>query len=420
MEEILTSQGHTLVDNPSEADVVIVNTCSFIAAARAETAAVLQELGRQKQPGQRLLAVGCMAASHPDLLRTLPEIDGTLSTHHWPQIGALVAPPAEPGAETYTDWRMAPFRRQKQGPSAFLKISDGCNLQCAFCTIPHFKGPLNSKPPATIVQEAQELVAQGVQELILVAQHLTAYGQDLGLQDGLACLLDLLCTSLPTDVWLRLMYAYPQTITPRLITTMAHYPQICAYLDLPLQHAHPETLQRMNRPSNIAQTKEIIATLRASIPNLTLRSTFIVGFPGETRTEFQTLLAFLSELKLDRVGVFRYSNEPGTPAAKLPHQVSPKIIERRWQQAMQLQQAISLRRNEEWQGRSLLVLVEGQGTTDDGQPLSVGRSFRDAPEVDGQVFIWGQAPLGKRVEVQITHATEYDLWGRISPPSSAL
>jgi ribosomal protein S12 methylthiotransferase len=457
---ILAAQGHTAVTQPADADVVIVNTCSFIAAARDETLGVLREMAAGKSAGQRLVAAGCMAESHGAIVQAVPGVDAILSTREWMKIGDLVedkeasrqadkgtkAPskgwgdviplsvgvsasaPAisqSPGLPVslspdlavpgeYADWRTAPIKRHVAGPSAYLKISDGCNLRCAFCTIPSFKGDMRSKAMGAILGEAQELAAQGVREIVLVAQHLTDYGRDLKLKDGLATLLDELCGVLPSDVWLRLMYAYPHGISDRLIATMAERPQICAYLDMPLQHAHPDTLRRMRRPPDADRTKGIIRDLRAAMPDIALRSTFIVGFPGETRAEFDELLAFLDEVQLDRVGVFRYSQEPGTHAATLPDQVRDRVIERRWHEVMRMQQGISLARNARWQGRTIRMLVEGTGTSDDGTPLVVGRSFRDAPEVDGQVFAWGTAPEGSFVDVRVTQALEYDLWGELT------
>lgn len=445
MSGILAAQGYALAEHVDDADVIVVNTCSFIAAAREETLAVLREVAARKTPGQRLIAAGCMAESHSALVATVPGVDATLGTREWMRIGDVVerlqrsstpaapvslpmreiisltstslptASPADatiPGA--YADWRTAPIRRRAGGPSAYLKISDGCNLRCAFCTIPSFKGDMRSKTVEAILGEAQELAAAGVKEIVLVAQHLTDYGRDLGMKDGLAILLDELCAVLPEHLWVRLMYAYPHGISERLIATMARHPQICHYLDMPLQHAHPATLRRMRRPPDTDRTRAIIDNLRAAMPDIALRSTFIVGFPGETGAEFQTLLAFLEDVQFDRVGVFRYSREPGTPAASLPDQVAPRVIERRWHEVMRLQQRISRQRNRRWLGRTIRVLVEGQGQTDDGKPLSVGRSFRDAPEVDGQVLFWGKATPGSFVNVHVTQALDYDVWGEIA------
>jgi len=443
---ILAAQGHTSVAQPGDADVVIVNTCSFIASARNETLGVLREMADGKTPGQKLVAAGCMAESHGALVGAVPGVDAILSTREWMNIGELVGDrgqasgdreaaalrevipltigviphpaspiphPPSPAEGGYADWRTAPIRRHAGGPSAYLKISDGCNLRCAFCTIPSFKGDMRSKAMGGILGEAQELAAQGVKEIVLVAQHLTDYGRDLKIKDGLATLLEELCGVLPDDTWLRLMYAYPHGISDQLIATMAAHPQICAYLDMPLQHAHPETLRRMRRPPDTDRTKNIIRDLRAAMPDIALRSTFIVGFPGETREEFSALQSFLEEVQLDRVGVFRYSQEPGTPAATLPDQVPARVIERRWNEVMQLQQRVSLARNQRWDGRTIRMLVEGQGTSDAGAPLVVGRSFRDAPEVDGQVFAWGVAQPGSFMNVRVTQALEYDLWGEL-------
>jgi SSU ribosomal protein S12P methylthiotransferase (EC 2.-.-.-) len=433
MDGLLSMQGHQAVASADEADVVIVNTCSFIAAARSETLSVLKELASRKQPHQRLIAAGCMAQSHPQEITAVQGVDATIGTQQWTQINALVSQldqpviPLTPGQTavtipliptssngrptSYADWRTTQIRRTRHTPSAYLKISDGCNLRCAFCTIPSFKGDMRSKPVGAVLAEAQELVAQGTREIILVAQHLTDYGRDLGLKDGLAMLLDELCQVLPTDIWIRLMYAYPHGISERLITTMATHKQICHYLDMPLQHAHPAILRRMRRPPDTDRTLKLIAELRAAMPDIALRSTFIVGYPGETTAEFNALLEFLQTAQLDRVGAFRYSREPGTPAAELPDQVRPQVIERRWHELMRLQQQISFARNQRWIGRTLTVLIEGNGSADDGSQLSVGRSFRDAPEIDGQVFVWGHFPIGQIITVRITQAAEYDLWG---------
>ena len=451
MDGILNAEGHTPAANADDADIIIVNTCSFIASARTETLEVLKTLGAGKRDDQQLIAAGCMAQSHGELVAAVPGVDNILSTQKWMQIGAVVqdketrrqgdkermvipltlgtagatsvspspallgslSPAGEAQPSSYADWRTAQIRRTRATPSAYLKISDGCNLRCAFCTIPSFKGDMASKPMGAILAEAQELAAAGVREIVLVAQHLTDYGRDLGLKDGLATLLDELCQLLPANVWVRLMYAYPHGISERLIEVMATRPQIVKYLDMPLQHAHPATLRRMRRPPDTERTRGILRDLRAAMPDIALRSGFIVGFPGESTEEFRALLGFLEEVQLDRVGAFRYSQEPGTHAATLPDQVRPQVIERRWHELMQLQQRISRARNSRWLGRSVDVLIEGHGKADDGRPLAVGRSFRDAPEVDGQVFVWGEPAVGTIVAAQITRTTEYDLWGEL-------
>jgi ribosomal protein S12 methylthiotransferase len=458
MHGLLLAQGHHAVNDPELADIVIVNTCSFIQAARDETIGVLRGLAKAKQPGQRLIAAGCMAESHREQLSAaVPGIDATLSTKEWMRINEVIAPradkrstgmielmatPAAPPAAkptgsvialtpvtaqpaatsqpdpatlgTYGDWRTTPIKRHITGPSAYLKISDGCNLRCAFCAIPSFKGDLRSKAMGAILGEARELVEGGVQEIILVAQHLTDYGRDLKLQDGLAVLLRELCQVVPEDRWIRLMYAYPSSITPGVMQAIADHSQIAAYLDMPLQHAHPDTLRRMRRPPDTDKTKQIIADLRATVPNIAIRTTFIVGFPGETRDEFEALLEFLDEMEFDRAGFFKYSNEPGTHAATLGDQVSDRIKQRRFEKASALQQHVSLRKNQRWIGRTLRVLVEGTGDAE-GRPVVIGRSFRDAPEIDNFVWAFGEAPVGSFVDVTIDHANAYDLWGSIVP-----
>ncbi len=417
MGSILVSHGHTAVASADEADVIIVNTCSFIQPARDETLDVLHELAQNKRPHQRLIAAGCLVQSHPHLAQQMSGIDAMLSTRRWMEIETLVQegpePPALPAATGYADWRTMPFQRYASMPYAYLKVSDGCNLHCTFCTIPSIKGPMRSKSVDALCAEATQLVEQGVPELILVAQHLTDYGRDLGMEEGLATLLDALCATIPASTWLRLMYAYPHGITPRLVETMARHPQICAYLDMPLQHAHPDTLRRMHRPADVDQTRRTIEHLRQTIPHITLRSTFIVGFPGETHAEFQALLGFLRDMQFERVGLFPYSREEGTPAAALPGQLKPATIEQRWHRAMRLQQGIATETNRRWLGEELAVLVEGEGMVDDGRPLVVGRSFRDAPEIDGQVLLWGYAPIGRVVRARITETTDYDLWGTL-------
>lgn len=444
MQGLLLAQGHRPAESSETADVVIVNTCSFIQAARNETIDLLRDLARAKRPGQRLVAAGCMAESHRDQLAAdVSGLDATLSTKEWmripevlagfdggstPKPGGMIpmialtqtaAPitidltPSVPDGTigSYGDWRTTPIKRHVRGPSAYLKISDGCNLRCAFCSIPSFKGDMRSKSMGAILGEARELVEAGVQEIILVAQHLTDYGRDLKLRDGLATLLNELCQVVPDDRWIRLMYAYPQSITPGVMRAIADHPQIVRYLDMPLQHAHPDTLRRMRRPPDTAKTEALIRELRATVPDIAIRTTFIVGFPGETREEYGALLQFLERMEFDRAGFFRYSREPGTPAALLDGQVTDRVKQRRFDEAMALQQSISLGRNRRLVGRSLRMLVEGSGAADDGTPLVVGRSYRDAPEIDGLIWARGEAPAGTFVDVQVERATPYDLWG---------
>jgi ribosomal protein S12 methylthiotransferase len=322
-------------------------------------------------------------------------------------------------------------RPRVQNGSAYLKISDGCNAPCAFCSIPSFKGKLVSRPMEAVIAEARSLVASGAQELILIAQDTTDYGRDVGRPDLLPDLIAAILRATPELRWLRLMYAYPGHVSERLIEVMASDPRVCHYLDIPLQHGHPAVLRRMFRPSNTEKLLETFASMRRAMPDMAFRSTFIVGLPGETEEEFRGLLAFVQAIQFDKVGVFTFSPERGTPAADMPGQVSAEAKGERYERLMALQQRISLVRNQAQVGRALDVLVEAhgemEGMTPAGrngrgaraknirQPVSLARSYRDAPEVDGLVVIPGILPLGEMEKARITGAIEYDLVGESVP-----
>ena len=314
-------------------------------------------------------------------------------------------------------------RSARQGASAYLKIADGCRRPCAFCAIPLMKGTAVSRPPQAVIAEAARLQAEGVRELILIAQDTSDYGHDLGMNEGLAQLLDEMVEGLNGEAdghkgrpygkgmeWIRIMYAFPGYVTDRLIETMARHPQIVPYLDMPLQHGHPMTLRRMRRPANIDWVHRTIGKMRAAMPDLAIRTTFIVGYPGETEEEFQALLDFAAELKFDRVGCFTFSFENDTASAPLGDPVPAEVKEERRARLMEQQQRISFERNQAQVGRTLNVLVEGRG---DG--LSVGRSYRDAPEIDGMVIVEGDLPVGEFVPVRISGALAYDLTGTAVP-----
>ncbi len=420
--QVLRVQGYERADRPENADVLIVNTCGFIASAREESIAALRDLAAHKRRGQILIAAGCLPERDDVALNVaVPRLDGAIGTRHWTEIAALLEQLRAHGRQRadYIHWRAAHPevtslvaslpRIAAPGASAYVKIADGCDAPCAFCTIPSIKGPRVSKPVAQVIREAQELVAQGVKELILIAQDTTAYGRDLGQQDGLPDLIEGILTAVPDLPWLRLLYSYPQHITSRLVDVMAAREQLCHYLDMPLQHSHPQVLRRMRRAPDIAGVRRLIATLRQRIPDIALRTTFIVGYPGETEQEFAHLLDFMREIAFDKVGVFTYSREAGTPAATLPDQVPDELKEERFRRAMELQQGISLARNKAQVGRTLPVLIEGQG---DG--ISVGRSYRDAPVIDGMVIIPGAVPPGEIVPAQIVQGLEYDLVGELA------
>lgn len=432
---LLGQAGYRGTAVPDDADVLVVNTCGFLAAAEEESLAALRELARCKRPGQTLIAAGCMAQRAGErIVREAPGVDGLLGTRRWMEIVpfiqglrggrgqrlfgryALLGDPEQsaPWPAGQDGLAVTP-RPPATAGSAYLKISDGCNAPCAFCSIPTFKGKLRSRPQAAVVAEAQALVAGGAQEIILIAQDTTDYGRDLGLVDGLPGLMQAILDATPELRWLRLMYAYPGHISPRLIEVMASDPRVCHYLDIPLQHGDPGVLRRMFRPSNTDHLIETFARMRAAMPDMALRSTFIVGYPGETEEEFQGLLRFLETIQFDKVGVFTFSPEPGTPAGSLPDQIAEEIKRQRYARVMAVQQRISLARNQAQVGRTLDILVENHGELNDRsaagrkRPVSLGRSYRDAPEVDGVVVIPGLLPIGQLTRARITGALEYDL-----------
>jgi len=421
MGTLLEGAGWRKTERPDRADLLIVNTCGFIAPAREESYAALRDLAEAKRQGQRLLAAGCLSQRYgAQVQRVVPGVDGVIGTREW----ADIVPCAErllgvEPAGTQRDAAVRPAdevsvitsaRREAPGPSAYLKIADGCSAPCAFCAIPLIKGPQRSKPRAAIVEEARQLVAQRVQEIILIAQDTTAYGRDLGEEDGLAVCIEDVLAAVPELKWLRLMYSYPQHITARLIESMVVHPQVCHYLDLPLQHAHPATLRRMRRSPDVEGVRRLIADLRAAMPDVALRTTFIVGYPGETDEEFTSLLEFMTEMTFDKVGVFPFSAEEGTQAASLPDPIPHELAQERFARAMELQRDISLSRNQSQVGRTLDVLIEGAD-----QGVSVGRTYRDAPEIDGYVFVDDDLAVGQMVPVRILQALDYDLQGEAMP-----
>jgi ribosomal protein S12 methylthiotransferase len=426
---LLEQQGHTAVERPGRADLILVNTCGFIEAARDESIGELCALAERKKRGQRLAAIGCLAERWGiRLVHEVPGLDGVLGTRRWMEVGAFAlrlfdspTPVAMIGDPARSEPTLAPtatprgddqpIPRRAGGASAYLKIADGCSAPCAFCAIPAIKGPAKSRPADAIVAEARGLVSGGVGELILIAQDTTAYGRDLGQTDALPALLRRLSSDVPDLHWLRLMYAYPQHITPQLIEAIATLPAVAHYLDMPVQHGHPEVLRRMHRSPDVDGVERLIESLRVAVPDIALRTSLIVGYPGETDAEFEALLQFMSRVRFDRVGVFAFSPEEGTPAAALPNRTPPAVVEDRRRRAMTHQQSISLSRNRDQVGRTLDVLIEGAD-----QGLCVGRSYRDAPEIDGLVLAPGALLPGAWARVRIEAAMEYDLYGSTERP----
>ena len=429
MLQLLGRSGYRAVDSPEQASVLIVNTCGFIGPAKEESLQVLSDLAAHKRKGQTLIAAGCLTQRYGvEVARQVPGIDGILGTRRWMDIVDVVRQlrksehpqplyhlPDDPVVGLDEGGAL---RASIQGASAYLKIADGCRRPCAFCAIPLIKGSAVSRPMPVILDEARNLRDLGVREINLIAQDTTDYGHDLGMKDGLAQLLEGLVSAVPDMDWIRILYAYPGYVTDRLIQVMASHPQILPYLDMPLQHAHPMTLRRMRRPANVDWVYSTLAKMRQAMPDLALRTTFIVGYPGESEAEFQTLLDFVQEIRFDRLGAFQFSFEPGTASEPLGDPVPGDVKQERWERLMELQQGISLEKNQKLVGKTLQVLIEGYGEmeSEDGTPLpdqaiSLGRSYRDAPEIDGMVIIEGEIPVGEMVPVRISGAMAYDLTG---------
>ena len=419
MAALLNQAGYDAVINPDEADVLIVNTCGFIGPAKEESYSVLRELAQGKTADQLLIAAGCLTQRYgQEVVEQVPGIDGVLGTRRWMDIVGVVQQLRDgkhpqplyhlPAVETVGTDEQSVQRIALQGASAYLKIADGCRRPCAFCAIPLIKGTAVSRPLNAILEEARSLHSAGVREIILIAQDTTDYGHDLGMKDGLADLLGKLVENAPEVDWIRLMYAYPGYVTDRLIEVMAAHEQILPYIDMPLQHGDRDTLLRMRRPANVEWVYDTVDKLRKAMPDLALRTTFIVGYPGETEKAFENLLGFVDDLRFDRVGTFTFSYEPGTASESLGDPLSEQVKQDRMDRLMTLQQSISLEKNQSYVGRTLDVLIEGQG-----EGISFGRSYRDAPEIDGLVMVEGHLPVGEIVPVRINGALPYDLTGAV-------
>ena len=410
----LSDQGHQPVADRADADLVILNTCGFIDDAKAESAQAAAILADEQRPDQELLVVGCWSQVEPQAAASIVGADDIYGIEAWREIADRVGPASVDTAATALE-RDIPQGGPATlaGPSAYLKISDGCARPCTFCNIPGIKGrQFRSADPDALIAEARQLVDGGARELVLVAQDSTSYGTEWGDPDGLSRLLQRLAAETDAD-WLRLMYAYPGFVTPRLIQTMAETPAVCRYLDIPLQHGSESVLRRMKRPHNTRMVRDMLDRLRRAMPDLALRTTFIVGFPGETDAEFEELLDFVREQRFDRAGAFIYSPQADTPAADMPDQVPEPLKHERHARLMQLLADVSARRHAEQVGRVLPVLVESEpGQTDeDGDPIFAGRSYREAPEVDGLILCSGEANPGDLVPIRIEAALGHDLWG---------
>ena len=417
MSTLLERGGYELCEEPGDSDVLLVNTCGFIAPAKTESLTVLRQLAAGKKPGQILIAAGCLTQRYgAEVAREVPGVDAVMGTRRWMDVLAVAGKARRMGQQgplihlpdvpTVGRDEHGVVRGARQGGSAYLEIADGCIHACSFCAIPLIKGTTVSRPIEAILHDAAELANLGVRELILIAQDTSTYGVDRGERDGLARLLDAMVKRVPRVDWIRILYAYPGSITDRLIDLMVSEKQILPYLDLPLQHADRDILRSMKRPANMDWVRRTIETMRSRMPKMALRTTFIVGYPGETDAAFQSLVDFIQEIRFDRLGVFTYSPEEGTDAENLGDPIPEHVKEARREHIMEIQQAISLERNIQLVGQELDVLIEGVG---DG--ISIGRSYRDAPEIDGMVMLPGELPLGEIVPVRITEALAYDLMG---------
>jgi ribosomal protein S12 methylthiotransferase len=435
---VLAQSGFSLNAGSERADVVVINTCGFIEAARQESIDVILEALERKRSGKvgKVVVAGCLAQRYAsELPKELPEVDAFVGTGQAAGIGRIVRETLTgPGRllqvpqKPHHRWLDVPTRIRSTAPwTAYLKISEGCNHRCAFCAIPSFRGPHVSKPLKRILDEAATLAEQGVRELNLIAQDSTQYGYDLCGKPMLPALLREL-SQVDGIRWLRLFYCYPSRVNAAVIEAIATTPKVCRYIDMPLQHADDEVLRAMRRPGTGRGYLRLLERFRAASPDVAIRTTFIVGHPGETEEQFENLLRFVEAAQFDRVGVFEYSVEEGTPSAALAGRVPARVKRARRDRLMRLQQEISLARNRRWIDREMEVLVEEmrkRGNEEIGDNtafphflispsphfhLAVGRSFRDAPEIDGQVYLTGtNAMPGAFITARITAARTYDL-----------
>ncbi|MGA2908946.1 MAG: 30S ribosomal protein S12 methylthiotransferase RimO [Terracidiphilus sp.] len=469
---LLDRAGARLTARPEDADILVVNTCSFIDIAKQESVSTILEMARHKTSGRakKLIVAGCLVERYRDeIQRNIPEVDAVVGTGELESIleaAGLSSAPATTASSPFTiltsthaeirsgkesqsgthKGRPEGNARERSGrflrdawagasstlptylydettprllstprASAYIKIAEGCDHPCTFCVIPNLRGKFRSRRFESVVAEAEQLVARGVREITLIGQDTTCYGEDLGLRDGLATLLDTLAR-IPNLKWLRFLYAYPNRITSKLLDTIASHDNICKYLDLPLQHASPDVLKRMKRGASAEIFLKTLHKVRAAVPGIALRTSFIVGFPGESLRDFEVLEEFIGEAKFDWLGVFNYSHEEGSAAYPIDSQVPHRTIESRRRRLMKLQQSISRRAKKNWVGRELNLLAEGPSA--ETPLLWEARTEFHAPEIDGKVFINDFGPLddlepGRFYRAQITESHDYDLVARI-------
>ena len=425
MAGLLQKEGHVLTTDRSEAEIIVVNTCSFIRDSKQESIDTILEAAGLKRSGalKRLIVTGCLAERYPREIKSeLPEVDAILGTNQVLDItraaaGEAVSPPATFGrsdADLYLYDENTPRTIATPAYTAYIKIAEGCDHTCAFCIIPAIRGPFRSRTIPSLVQEARNLAASGVKEITLVSQDTTSYGVDLGIQDGLAHLLEAL-DGVPGFQWIRFLYVYPNMVSERLTKIVSASGRICKYIDMPLQHVSAHILRAMRRGGNRTSLSRMIDRIRRAIPGVTLRTTMIVGYPGETDRDFEELKTFCRDMEFDRLGVFCYSDEEGTAAFNSRRKVPATIAENRRRELMRQQAVISRRKNRRLVGKEMAILVEGP--SDQSELLLQGRLESQAPEIDGVCLINDTEvrPLapGEFRTVRITRALEHDLLGTI-------
>jgi ribosomal protein S12 methylthiotransferase len=416
----LKAAGWEVVGRPEAAAVLLVNTCAFIESACREAVDTILELARHKEadPRKRLVVAGCLVQRHgPELVKDLPEVDYFVGVNDFPALPQILAGPAPRGPHLFQ--QAPPYAYagvQARYPAtpphlAYLKIAEGCSHRCTYCVIPRLRGPQRSRPLPTLVAEARALAASGVKELVLVAQDTTAYGREQKGHPGLVELLRALA-EIPEFAWIRLLYSHPARITADLLKTLATHPRLCPYLDLPIQHGHDEVLRRMGRSYTGAQVLELTRRIRETLPRATLRTTVMVGFPGETEAHFEALAQLIQAVGFEHLGVFLYSPEAGTPAARLGPPVDRRVARRRAQTLIKMQAGLVKARLRALVGTVQDVLVEGLSPESDY--LLSGRLVSQAPDIDGQVYITaGEGRVGEIQRVRLTRALPYDLVGEI-------
>ena len=418
---LLASRGYEMIDDEQEADIIVVNTCCFIHDAKQESVDNILEMAEYKKTGKlkALIVTGCLAERYrQEIIDEIPEVDAVLGTTAYDKILDAVDEALEGKhfleMENLQALPVVDTKRQitTGGYFAYMKIAEGCDKHCTYCIIPKIRGTYRSVPIEQLIKEAEELAAQGVKELILVAQETTLYGKDLYGEKSLHKLLKELC-KVSGIQWIRILYCYPEEITDELIQVIKEEPKICHYLDLPIQHANDEILNRMGRRTSKQELIDIVTKLRKEIPDICLRTTLITGFPGETEEQHQELVEFVDEMEFDRLGVFTYSPEEDTPAATMPDQIDEEVKLERQAELMELQQEIAFDTAENMIGREMLVMIEGKIAD---EPAYVGRTYRDAPKVDGLIFVeTGELLMsGDFAKVTVTGAEEYDLIGGLT------